>query len=87
MTRCYHQRIRTKFINYLQGFHITVILENILKHASSDSKKETYRGAPLQQIWILQANDFFQKFPPRFFIYLFIYLFICYFEFGEFFKN
>ena len=41
---------RTKFINYLQGFHITAISENTLKYDISNSKEDTYHGVPLQQI-------------------------------------
>ena len=42
----------TKFINHLQGFHVIAILGNT-KYDISDSKKETYLGVPLQQIWML----------------------------------
>ena len=48
-----HQMTRTKFINYLQGFHIIAISKNTSKYDISDSKEDTYLGVPLQQIWML----------------------------------
>ena len=41
---------------------IPYISENTLKYDISDSKENTYRGVPLQQTWMLQANDFTKKF-------------------------
>ena len=67
---------RTKFINYVQGFHTIAISENTSKYDISDSKEDTYLEVPLQQIWMLQANNFSKRASPRFF-----------FEFGDFFQN
>ena len=67
---------RTKFVIYLQGFHVIAISENTSKYDISDSKEDTYLGVPLQQIWLLSANNFSKRAPLRFS-----------FEFGEFFQN
>ena len=56
---------RTKFNNYLQGFHIIAISEDTSKYDISDSKEDTYLGVPLQQTWMLQANNFSKRAPPR----------------------
>ena len=40
-------------LNYLQGFHLIAISENASKYDISDSKEDTYRRVPLQQIWML----------------------------------
>ena len=61
---------RTKFINNLLGFHIIAISENTSKYDISDSKEGTYHGVPLQQIWMLQANNFSERTPPRVFLEL-----------------
>ena len=44
---------KPKFINYLQGFHIIAISENISEYDISDSKEDTYRGVPFQLIKML----------------------------------
>ena len=57
---------RTKFTNYLQGFHIIAISENTSKYDISDFKEYTYLGVPLQQICIRKAKNFSKRTPPRF---------------------
>ena len=42
---------RTKFIIYLQGFHVVAISENTSKYDITDSKKDTYLG--FQPLWML----------------------------------
>ena len=71
-----HQMTQIKVINYLQGLHIIAISENTSKYDVIDSKEDTYLGVPLQQIWVLQANNFFKRTSPQFFL-----------EFGKFFQN
>ena len=39
---------QTKFINFLQGFHIIAILENSSKYDISDLKEDNYSVVPLQ---------------------------------------
>ena len=43
------------------SIYVIAISENISKYDISDSKEDTYRGVPLQQIWMLQANNFSKK--------------------------
>ena len=57
----------TKFSNYLQGFNVIAVLENIWKYYISNSKGNTHGGVSLLYIWMLQAKDFTKKSPPRFF--------------------
>ena len=64
-----HQRTRTKFISYFQGFHIIAISENTSKYDTSDFKEDTYHGVPLQQIWMLKSTTF-----PKNLLYFFYFL-------------
>ena len=59
--------VPTKFINYLQGFHIIAISKNTSKYDISDSKEDTYHGVPLQQIWILKPIIFLKELQHGFF--------------------
>ena len=53
MTICKPRFEKSSFINYLQGFHIIAISKNTSKYDIRDSKKDGYRGVPLQQLWML----------------------------------
>ena len=76
-----HQRIRTKFISYLQGFDIIAISENTSKYDISDFKDETYRGVTLQQMWMLMPTTLPKKLHCWFFFFFF------FFEFRKFYQN
>ena len=62
-------RAPTKFINYLQGFYAIAISENTSEQDVDDSMEETYRGVPLQQIWMPIT------FPKK----LYLVFFCCFF--------
>ena len=76
-----HQRTRTKFISYLQGFDIIAISENTSKYDISDFKDETYRGVTLQQMWMLMPTTLPKKLHCCFFFVFF------FFEFRKFYQN
>ena len=47
-------------------FPYSSFFQKYLKYDTSDSKEDTCCGVPLQQICILQANDFSKRTPARF---------------------
>ena len=73
-----HQRTRTKFISYLQGFDIIAISENTSKYDISDFKDETYRGVTLQQLWMLKPTTLPKK------LHCWVFFFFFFLSFANF---